>query len=406
MTAASVLTLLSVISVLTSVLFFILWLKQLKKSQNLEIQYAQLQAQQQERAQSFERESKQFEQQKQQLTEHFRLLSQEILTEKSQHLEQQSQKSLQHIIQPFGLSLESFKKEVQEIHHRESIQQGQLRQELNQLKALNQQITEEAQQLSQALRGQNKLQGNWGELILEGVLEHSGLQEGKDFKREVSFTTEDGRKRPDAIVYLPENKHIIIDAKVSLNAYIDMVNAEDDNSREAAAKQHISSISQHIKALASKEYQNINELNSPEWVVMFIPIESAFADAIRFDDKVFQQALEQRILVTTPSTLLSSLQIIRQIWRYQEQNNHLSDVVGKAENIFKKLNTFLNSFTKIKSALEQAQNTYSQAENQLVLGRGNLVKQVNDFKKIAPNIHHNLPSELVEKAELEIDPHE
>lgn len=406
MTAVSVLTLLSVISVLTSVLFFILWLKQLKKSQKLEIQYAQLQAQQQERAQSFERESKQFEQQKQLLTEHFRLLSQEILTEKSQHLEQQSQKSLQHIIQPFGLSLESFKKEVQEIHHRESIQQGQLRQELNQLKALNQQITEEAQQLSKALRGQNKLQGNWGELILEGVLERAGLQEGKDFRREVSFTTEDGRKRPDAIVYLPENKHIIIDAKVSLNAYIDMVNEEDEKQREMAAKQHISSISQHIKELASKEYQSINELNSPEWVVMFIPIESAFADAIRFDEKVFQQALDQRILVTTPSTLLSSLQIIRQIWRYQEQNNHLSDVVSKAENIFKKLNTFLNSFTKIKAALDQAQNTYIQAENQLVQGRGNLVKQVNDFRKIAPNIHNSLPNELVEKAELEIEANE
>lgn len=387
---------------LAGIFFFILWILLLNKTYRLQVHKAQLESQLHERERSFERESIQFDLQKQQLSEHFRLLSQEILSVRTQQLEQHSQNSLQQVISPFSQSLENFKQEVQKIHHRETLQQGILQQELKQLKALNQQITTEAQQLSSALRGQNKLQGNWGELILESVLEQAGLEEGKNFTREQSFNTEDGRKRPDVIVYLPDNKHIIVDAKVSLTAYVDMVNSGDEESRTHSAKQHIASIKQHIKTLASKEYSKINQLNAPEWVILFIPIESAFADAVRMDESLYQLALNERILVATPSTLLSCLQIIRQLWRYQEQNVHLQDIAGKVEGIYKKLNTFLINFHKIEKALKSANEAYTQAESQLVQGRGNLIKQVNDFKKLAPAINYDLPREFTDKADLEI----
>lgn len=388
---------------LLSLVFFLLWLIQMKKNQKLQIRYLEVKVQLQERQLSFERETQQYEQQKQQLSEHFQRLSEEIFSAKSGHLEQQNQKTLQHILQPFNNQLNSFKQEVQAIHHRESVQHGQLRQELNQLKQLNQKITQEAQQLSQALRGTNKLQGNWGEMVLESVLTRAGLQEGQQYRREVSFNSDQGRKRPDVIVYLPDNKHIIIDAKVSLTDYVNMVNADDKESYQLAAKQHTHSIKQHIKTLAEKQYPQLKQLNTPEWLVLFIPIESAFADAVRYDEQLFDYALQQKILIATPSTLLSSLQIVAQIWRYQEQNTHLSEVVSKAESIHKKLNSFLTSFERISRSLTQAQDAYRQAENQLVAGRGNLLKQVNDFKKIAPNIHNDLSSSLLEKAELERD---
>lgn len=398
----SLLFFISLALAITTATFFTFWLLLLKKVHKLQMDKALLESQLQERERSFERESIQFELQKQQLSEHFNLLSQEILSVKAKQLEQHSQNSLQQVINPFSQSLENFKQEVQKIHHRETLQQGILQQELKQLKALNQQITTEAQQLSSALRGQNKLQGNWGELILESVLEQAGLEEGKNFTREQSFSTEDGRKRPDVIVYLPDNKHIIVDAKVSLTAYVDMVNSGDEESRTHSAKQHIASIKQHIKNLSSKEYEKISQLNAPEWIILFIPIESAFADAVRMDESLYQLALNERILVATPSTLLSCLQIIRQLWRYQEQNIHLQDIAGKVEGIYKKLNTFLISFHKIEKALKSANEAYTQAENQLVQGRGNLIKQVNDFKKLAPTINYDLPSEFTDKADLEI----
>ncbi|BFM08178.1 DNA recombination protein RmuC [Halioxenophilus aromaticivorans] len=356
-----------------------------------------------ERERSLKQQQVLFEQQKQDLSERFQLLASEILDKKSEALAAQNNVGLQSVINPFQQSIDAFKKEVQDIHHRETTQRGELKKELEQLKALNQQITTEAHELSTALRGQKKLQGNWGELVLENVLDRSGLQRGKDYEREVSFKTEHGHQRPDALVYLPQNKHLIIDAKVSLNAYTRYVNSEHEAERALALADHVQAMKARIQELAEREYDKIPALNSPEVVFMFVPIESAFVEALKADEDLFQTALQQNILVATPTTLLTSLNIVRQLWRFEDQNKHTAALAQKAEGVFNKLNAFLKSFDGVKKGLDKAQESYQKAEGQLLSGKANLVKQVADFKHLAPSIKQELPEHFTDKAELEVD---
>ncbi|WP_460804830.1 DNA recombination protein RmuC [Microbulbifer agarilyticus] len=365
--------------------------------------HAQLTTSLSERDESHRKQLAHFEQQKKALGEEFKVLANDILDQKSKALQQTSTTSLSNLMNPFKASMDSFKKEVQDIHSRESAQRGELRKELEQLKDLNQQITTEAHELSTALRGQKKLQGNWGEMVLESVLDRSGLQLGKDYEREKSFNTEDGKQRPDAIVNLPQGKHLIIDAKVSLNAYTRYVNSEDEAVRQLALQEHVKAVGDRIKELADRDYYKINELNSPEMVFLFIPIESAFVEALKADESLFQMAIGNNVLVSTPTTLLTSLNIVRQLWRFEDQNKHTAALASKAESVFKKLNGFLGSFEGIKKSLDKASEAYTKAEGQLLSGRGNLVKQVGEFKNLAPAIRAELPTYFAEKADLEID---
>ena len=377
--------------------------EKIEQFNTLNTSHTQLRTELEERDNSHQKQLSQFEEQKKALSEQFKLLANDILDTKTKALQESSQHSLSSVMNPFKESIESFKKEVREIHHRETTQQGELRKELETLKDLNQKITTEAHELSTALKGQKKLQGNWGELVLENVLDRSGLQLGKDYKREVSITTEDGRQRPDAIVYLPQNKHLIIDAKVSLNAYTRYINSEDDVVRKQALAEHVAVMGQRISELANRDYYKLPGLNSPEIVFMFVPIESAFVEALKADETLFQKAIENNVLVATPTTLLTSLNIVRQLWRYEDQNKHTVALATKAETVFKKLNAFLASFENIKKGLDKASEAYVKAEGQLISGKGNLVKQVGEFKNLAPAIKAELPSYFTEKAELEID---
>jgi DNA recombination protein RmuC len=226
---------------------------------------------------------------------------------------------------------------------------------------------------------------------------------GQDYKREVSFTTETGRQRPDAVVYLPQKKHLIIDAKVSLNAYTRYINSEDKVARKVALDEHVRAVGDRINELADRDYYKLPGLNSPEMVFMFIPIESAFVEALKADETLFQKAIENNVLVATPTTLLTSLNIVRQLWRYEDQNKHTAALAKQAERVFKKLNAFLNNFEEVKKGLDKAAEAYRKAEGQLVSGRGNLVKQVGEFKNLAPAIKAELPSYFTEKSDLEID---
>jgi DNA recombination protein RmuC len=370
---------------------------------DLENRHTELTATFSEREKSHTREVENFERQKASLSEQFKALSSEILDAKTKTLQESSKLSLNAVMTPFQQSINHFREEVQRIHNRETEQQGALRKELQQLMELNQKITTEAHELSTALRGQKKLQGNWGELVLENILDRSGLREGTDYRREVSFNTEDGRKRPDAIVYLPQGKHLIIDAKVSLNAYTRYVNTEDDTERALALREHVKAVADRIHELADRTYYQLPGLNSPAMVFMFVPIESAFVEALKADGTLFQQALEQNVLVATPTTLLTSLNIVRQLWRYEDQNKYTAELARKAESVFKKLNGFLLSFERIKKSLEAATDAYLKAEGQLVSGRGNLVKQVGEFKNLTPVIRADLPEYFTEKAALEVD---
>ncbi len=373
-----------------------------EKFMQLRDQATRLQTELKEREASHQREVESFEQQKQQLSEHFKVLSNDILKAQSRALQETNRQSISASITPFQHSINAFKKELQEIHSRESRQQGELRQELKQLKELNMQVTKEASDLANALHGQKKLQGNWGELILENVLERSGLVLDQDYRREVSFTTEEGRRRPDAIVYLPQNKHLVIDSKVSLNAYTRYVNAETEDERTFALKEHVAAVENHIRELADKDYYQLPGLNSPDMVFMFIPIESAFVEALKADEELFQKAIENHVLVATPTTLLTSLNIVRQLWRFENQNKHMAELTRKAESVHGKLKTFLESFAKVKNSLDTAQEAYSTAHGQLVSGRGNLVKQVDEFKTLVPAISSELPEHYVAEANLEI----
>ncbi len=337
------------------------------------------------------------------LTEEFQNLANGILEDKSRRFSQQNAENLGQLLTPFRERLNEFKNRVEEIHYQDAQQQATLKAELAQLKELNRQMTEEAHELATALKGQAKKQGNWGELVLENVLARSGLQPDRDYRREVSFNTEEGRQRPDAIIYLPENKHLIVDAKVSLNAYTRYVNAEDELERKQALKEHVKAVADRIAELADRRYFDLGDLNSPEMVFMFVPIESAFVEALRADETLFQQALERNVLVATPTTLLTSLNIVRQLWRLENQNAHSAALADSASKLYHKFTVFLGTMEEVGRKLDAARTSYAKAFGQLYQGPGNLIKRAKEFEQLGVAVKGALPQYLVDKAELELD---
>jgi DNA recombination protein RmuC len=368
----------------------------------LRAENAELRTSQKEKEEHVRQQFARLEEHEQRLKQEFQNLAGQILEEKGKSFDATSKRSMDTLLSPFRTQIDEFRKKVEEIHHRDTQQQSALRTELKHLQELNKQITEEAHQLATALKGQKKTQGNWGELILENVLERSGLRKDIDYKREVSFNTEHGRSRPDAIVYLPDEKHLVIDAKVSLNAYTRYVNAEEGVEREQALKEHVAAVADRIKELSDRNYFELPGLNSPEMVFMFIPIESAFVEALKGDESLFQKALQQNVLVATPTTLLTSLNIVRQLWRFEDQNKHTAELADKAAKVYDKLRLFVESMDEVGGALEKARESYLSAYSRLYSGRGNLIKQASEFKKLGVAVKAELPRHLLEKGELEL----
>ena len=332
----------------------------------------------------------------------FENLANEILERKGKAFKELNQESIYHLLKPVQTEMQGFRQKVESIHVEELKQRSELRAELINLQNLNRQITDQADKLTNALQGQKKVQGNWGELMLENVLDNSGLRLGIDYKREVSFSTVDGRQRPDAIVYLPQQKHLIIDAKTSLAAYTRYVNAEHDLERQQALAEHAQAVSARINELADRDYYKLPGLNSPEVVIMFIPIESAYVEALRFDNTLYQRAIERNVLVATPTTLLTSLNIVRQLWRFEDQNKHTAELANRAERFYSKLNNFLTSMQEVGKQLDKAKGSYEKAFSQLYSGKGNLIKQASEFKDLGVSVQKELPDELVELALLEV----
>ena len=340
---------------------------------------------------------------KKSLTEEFQNLANSILEDKTRRFSEQNIESLGNLLHPFRERLNEFKSRVEEIHYQDTQQQASLKAELANLKELNQQMTAEAHDLATALKGQAKKQGNWGELVLENVLARSGLQEGKDYRREVSFNTDEGKRRPDVIIYLPDAKHLIVDAKVSLNAYTRYVNSEDELERKQALGEHVKAVGDRIRELADRRYFELGDLNSPEMVFMFVPVESAFVEALRADETLFQQALERNVLVATPTTLLTSLNIVRQLWRLEKQNAHSAALADSASKLYHKFTVFIGTMEELGRKLDGARTSYVKAFGQLYQGRGNLIKQAKDFEQLGVAVKGALPQYLVDKTELEID---
>jgi DNA recombination protein RmuC len=371
--------------------------------QQLQSEHSALKTRREEQERHFQQQLEQLEASREQLKKEFEQLASEILERKGKAFTEMSQQSLNHLLNPIQSEMKGFREKVEHIHLRETEQRVQLRTELQNLQQLNRAITEQAEKLTTALQGQKKVQGNWGELMLENVLDNAGLRAGVDYRREVSFNGEDGRQRPDAIVYLPGDKHLIIDAKTSLAAYTRYVNAEQDSERQQALREHARAVADRIKELAERRYDRLPGLNSPEIVIMFIPVESAYVEALKADETLYQRALEQNVLVATPTTLLTSLNIVRQLWRFEDQSKHTAELADRAERFYNKLNSFLTSMQDVGKKLDGARISYERAFAQLYSGRGNLIKQAAEFKELGVSVQKELPTELVDKAKLELD---
>ncbi|QJQ94262.1 MULTISPECIES: DNA recombination protein RmuC [Halomonadaceae] len=375
--------------------------------------FSQLQSRHAELTSTLEQKQQHFDEQfallresRDQLRQEFENLANEILERKGRAFSELSQKNITGLLLPIQAEMKGFREQVETLHRHETEQRASLRTELQHLQGLNREITDQADKLTRALQGQKKVQGNWGELMLENVLESAGLRPGKDYQREVSFTTDEGRKRPDALVYLPQGKHLVIDAKTSLAAYVRYVNSEDEIERRQALGEHARAVSDRINELADRHYYDLPGLNSPEVVVMFIPVESAYVEALRHDETLFQRAIEHNVLVATPTTLLTSLNIVRQLWRFEDQSKHSAELADRAEKFYSKLRLFLESMEEVGKKLNGARDSYDRAMSQLVHGRGNLIKQTAEFQELGVAVKKELPAELLERAKLELAPPE
>lgn len=369
----------------------------------LESSHTELRTTLAQKQEHFEAQLKQLEQSRELLKKEFEVLAGEILERKGKAFTELNQTSLSALLNPIHNEMKGFKEKVERIHEQETAQRIQLKAELENLQKLNRDITDQAHKLTTALQGQKKMQGNWGELMLENVLEKSGLRPGEDYQREMSINTEEGRQRPDAVVFLPQSKHLIIDAKTSLMAYTRYVNSEDDGERVAALAEHTQAVRDRINELADRDYYRLPGLNSPEIVIMFIPIESAYVEALKYDDTLYQRAIERHVLVATPTTLLTSLNIVRQLWRFEDQSKHTAELADRADKFYRKLNAFLGSMLDVGKKLDLARGSYDKALGQLADGRGNLIKQAAEFKDLGVAVQKELPPELVERAQLELD---
>ena len=336
------------------------------------------------------------------LKQEFENLANRIFDQKSERFSQQSKTSLDSLLNPFRDQLQDFRKRVEDVYTTETRDRQALRSEIKSLQELNRQITEEAANLTRALKGDKKIQGNWGELILERVLERSGLRKGVEYETQGSYRDEDNQLlRPDVIVHLPDQRNLVIDSKVSLVAYQQWVTADQEEERAAALKQHVEAVRNHIRALSEKDYSQLNGLHSPDFVLLFMPIEPAFVAAFQQDENLFAEAFERKIIVVTPTTLLATLRTIENIWRYERQSQNARRIADRAGAVYDKLRVFVEAMEKLGSQLHTAQGTYDNAMNTLTRGRGNLISQANRFVELGVRVKKELPKSIVDQAEVD-----
>lgn len=336
------------------------------------------------------------------LKQEFELLANRIFEQKSEKFTEQNHSTLNGLLTPFREQLSDFRKRVDDVHSSETRDRQALRSEIDSLKNLNRQITEEAANLTKALRGDKKIQGNWGELILEKVLERSGLRKGTEYDTQGSYRDDERQLwRPDVVVHLPDQRNIIVDAKVSLVAYQAYVAAADDETQTKALREHIEAVRKHIRDLSEKDYSQLKGLNSPDFVLLFMPIEPAFIAAFQHDDYLFSEAFDQKIVIVTPTTLLATLRTIENIWRYERQNQNARKVAEKAGAVYDKLRVFLEHMERLGDQLDTLHGTYDKAMTTLNQGKGNLISQAHQFKALGVRVKKELPRKLLEQAELE-----
>jgi DNA recombination protein RmuC len=327
------------------------------------------------------------------LNTQFENLANKIFEQKSEKFTKTSESGINQILSPLKTQIDDFKRQITEQYTREGQERASLKTEILGLKELNQQITEEAAALTNALKGDNKQQGNWGELVLERILSESGLRSGHEYEVQKSVTNEEGKRyQPDVVVHLPNNKDIVIDSKVSLIAHEKVVNAQTKEEREKALRDHITSLKGHIKGLSLKDYQKLSGVTSLDYVLMFIPIESAFINAVEQEPELIKLALDNQIMLVSPTNLLVALRTINNIWQYEYQNQNAKVIADKASKMYDKFANFVSDMEKIGKNMDTLRTSYDGAMNKLSSGRGNLIKQAEDFKALGVSTTKQLDS--------------
>lgn len=374
-----------------------------KEYRNLERDYAVLHTRHEESNRAFEEKLRLIEEAKEQMKVQFEQLATQIFEQKAKTFDEAHTKGLDLLLKPFREQITQFATQSKEQFIHDAKERQSIKDEIVRLKTLNERLSQDAINLTQALKGENKTQGNWGEIVLERILEESGLREGHEYDIQSTLSDEEGKKfRPDVIVHLPQNKDIIIDSKVSLVAYEAFIRAENDEERSHALKQHLLSIHSHIKGLSSKRYEQLSGVKTLDFVLLFMPIEGAFLLALEQDNTFFKTAYEQNIVVVSPSTLLVTLRTIEHIWRSEYQERNAKAIAESAEALYEKLVAFVEDMEKIGEQIGRTQKSYEGAMNKLSSGKGNLIRRVESMRKLGLKPKKLLPSSITEVDEDEI----
>lgn len=337
---------------------------------------------------------------KQELQVQFENLANQIFDEKTRSFADQSKSSLDTILTPFREKILDFERKVTEVYNTEGKERHSLLKEVQRLQELNQKIGADAENLTRALKGDARTQGSWGEVILERILEESGLRKGIEYHSQGGFRDTEGRLfKPDVIVRLPDEKDIVIDSKVSLVAYEKYVRAEHDEQRERAVKEHLASISAHLKGLEAKRYDELPGVKSLDFVLMFVPIESAFMLAVEKDGEIFRKSFDRNIMIVSPSTLLVTLRTIQNIWRYEHQSKNALEIADKAGNLYDKFVGFVADLEKIGDQIDNTRKAYEGAHNKLTSGKGNLVARAQGLVDLGVKSRKQLPSSFRPEAD-------
>jgi len=329
----------------------------------------------------------------------FKNLANEILEEKTKKFTDQNKTNLRDILDPLKEKITDFEKKVEKVNIENAERTTSLKEQISGLKELNLKITEEAKNLTKALKGESKTQGNWGEFILESILEKSGLMKGEQYEVQVSMTNEEGKRlQPDVIIRLPEQKNIIIDSKVSLTAYEKYINSDDDHERELELKNHLFSIRSHIKGLSDKNYQSIYEMGSLDFVLLFMPIEPAFSLAVQNDAELFNDAYDKNIVIVSPSTLIATLRTIASIWRQENQNRNALEIARQGGQLYDKFKSFTDDLIKVGENLHTTKKNYDLAMNKLSDGKDNLIRKTERIKELGAKATKTLDQRLLDRA--------
>ena len=354
-----------------------------ERCKNLELQYAVLQTKHEEQLNASAQKLELLQKAKEDLNREFKLLANKIFEDKAEQFSHTSQEQLSLMLKPFREQITAFSKEAKERSASHLKETYLLKDELSRLKEMNSQLSQDAINLTKALKGENKTQGNWGEIVLENILEQSGLRKGVEYELQVNLKSSEGKTYfPDVIIHMPEERDIIVDSKVSLVAYERFISAEDESVKKLSLKEHINSIKSHVKELSEKKYEKLEGINTLDFVLLFMPIEGAFLLALEQDGEFFKSAYEQNILVVSPSTLLVTLRTIEHIWRTQRQEEHALKIANEAEAMYDKLVGFVEELKKVGTHLQKAQESYDTSMNRLSSGRGNVIKRAQNIVKL------------------------